>query len=131
MEGLGGTATIQASTQAAGGNRGVVSRSVQAAQQKASKVPAWQGVVAYFPNALLAVAAISKMGAEKHNGGILPTKWRDYPAEVYADALARHLFDESKGYYDSESAMLHAGHLAWNALARLEKLLENIPLKAQ
>lgn len=98
-------------------------------RQKAAKIPLWQGVIAYFSNALQAVGAISRMGAAKHNEGKMPTKWRDYPVEVYADALARHITEEGKGdLYDSESNMLHAGHEAWNALARLEKLLEVHPL---
>lgn len=102
---------------------------VTADQQKAAKVPAWQGVIAYFSRALDAVGAISKMGCVKHNKGVMPTKWRAYPVETYSDALARHIMEEGKGYlYDSESHMLHAGHAAWNALARLEKLLETHPL---
>lgn len=81
--------------------------------------------MAYFPNALLAIGAISKFGCVKHNKGIMPTKWRDYPETVYANSLSRHILDEARtGLYDSESHMLHAGHAAWNALARLEKLLE-------
>ena len=98
-------------------------------KQKAAKVPVWQGVIAYFSNALAAVGAISKFGAAKHNEGKMPTNWRAYECSVYADALARHIFEEGKGdLYDSDSGMLHAGHEAWNALARLEKLLEVHPL---
>ena len=101
----------------------------KADQQKAAKVPVWQGVISYFSNALHAVGSISKFGAAKHNEGKMPTKWRAYECSVYADALARHIFEEGKGdLYDSESGMLHAGHEAWNALARLEKLLEVHPL---
>lgn len=97
--------------------------------QKAAKAPVWQGVIAYFSRALEVVGAISRMGCVKHNNGVMPTKWRDYPVETYSDALARHILEEGKGYlYDSESHMLHAGHAAWNALARLEKLLETHPL---
>jgi hypothetical protein len=100
-----------------------------AEKQKAAKVPVWQGVFAYFSRALEAVGNVSKFGAAKHNNGNLPTKWRDYPADVYADALARHILVENGGeLYDSESNMLHACHEAWNALARLEKLLETYPL---
>lgn len=98
---------------------------VTPAEQKAGKIPVWQGVFAYFSNALQAVGAISKFGAHKHNDGAFPTKWRAYKADVYGDALARHITEENKGdLYDSESNMLHAAHEAWNALARLEKLLE-------
>jgi hypothetical protein len=104
-------------------------KQTEADKQKAAKVPVWQGVFAYFSNALHAVGTISKFGAAKHNEGVMPTKWRDYPADVYADALARHILVENGGeLYDSESNMLHAGHEVWNALARLEKLLEVYPL---
>lgn len=102
---------------------------VTPSEQKAAKTPVWQGVFAYFSNALDAVGAISKFGCVKHNNGNMPTKWREYPVTIYADALARHIVEEGKGnLYDSESHMLHAGHEAWNALARLEKLLETNPL---
>lgn len=98
-------------------------------KQKAAKVPVWQGFIAYFSRAMVAVGAVSKFGAGKHNNGNMPTKWRDYGVDVYANALARHMTEEGKGdLYDSESNMLHAAHEAWNALARLEKLLEVVPL---
>lgn len=99
-------------------------------KQKASKVPVWEGVIAYFSNALNAVGAISRFGSVKHNDGKFPTKWREYSAPVYANALARHIVDECRtgDLYDRESNMLHAAHEAWNALARLEKLLELHPL---
>lgn len=101
----------------------------KADEQKAAKVPMWDGVFLYFSNALKAVGEISKFGARKHNNGVMPTKWRDYESKVYANALARHIIEENIGeMYDSESNMLHAGHEAWNALARLEKLLETLPL---
>lgn len=101
-------------------------------KQKAAKVPVWQGVFAYFSNALNAVGAVSRFGAAKHNEGKFPTGWRDYSADTYGDALARHILVENGGeLYDSESNMLHAGHEAWNALARLEKLLETYPLVKQ
>lgn len=95
-------------------------------KQKAAKVPVWQGVFAYFSAALHAVGAVSRFGAGKYNDGKFPTEWRNYEPVVYADALARHITDENKSgdLYDTESNMLHAAHEAWNALARLEKLLE-------
>lgn len=97
--------------------------------QKAAKVPVWQGVFAYFANALQAVGAISKFGCVKHNEGKMPTKWREYPLATYSDALARHITEEAKGVlYDPESRMLHAAHVAWNAFARLELLLAENPL---
>lgn len=99
---------------------------------KAAKVPMWQGVFAYFSQALLAVGVISKFGSVKHNEGKFPTAWKEYPATTYADANARHILAEGKsGLYDLESGYLHAAHAAWNALARLELLLEIWPLEFQ
>lgn len=96
---------------------------------KASKVPVWQGVFAYFSQALLAIAAISKFGSVKHNNGNFPTTWKDNPATTYADALGRHIMAEGKdGLYDPESGKLHAAHAAWNAVARLELLLNDNPI---
>lgn len=99
-------------------------------KQKAAKVPVWEGVLNYFPAALLAVGAISKFGSAKHNDGKFPTLWRKYPTVTYGNALSRHILDECRtgDSYDGESNMLHAAHEAWNALARLEKLLEEYPL---
>ena len=43
---------------------------------------------------------------------------------AYAGRAMRHLLAESHTErYDDESGMLHAAHVAWNALARLEILL--------
>lgn len=80
----------------------------------------------------MAVGLISKFGSVKHNNGKMPTMWRQYEETVYGDALARHILNENvDGLYDPESGTLHAGHAAWNALARLEKLLEKHPLQKQ
>lgn len=78
-----------------------------------------------FPRALKAVAEISTYGARKYS----PRGWEKVPqgVERYTDALGRHLLDELAGeMVDPESGRLHAAHLAWNALARLElQLREN------
>lgn len=84
------------------------------------KAPIFQGVLAYFPLALEKVALVSLGGAEKYSwNGFLEVE--DGPNR-YANALARHLTEESFGPHD-QSGQLHAAHAAWNALARLELLL--------
>lgn len=98
------------------------------------KAPVVQGNFNYFPNALIAVALISKYGAEKYN---VPYSDRNF-AKVdnavnrYLDAQGRHTLGEAiDGFWDPESEFLHAAHTAWNALARLEMLLtkEKLPLR--
>lgn len=99
------------------------------------KAPLVQGCLHYFPRALLAVAMISKHGAEKYNVPFSDQNWRKVTDGIkrYTDADGRHLLgDAIDGPYDPDSDYLHAAHHAWDALARLEKMLETgIPLKKE
>lgn len=87
------------------------------------KAPVARGVLQYFPHALAEVAKVSAAGAHKYawNG------WRAVPDGFtrYSDALGRHLLAECDGPLDAETGCLHAAQVAWNALARLELLLES------
>jgi len=86
------------------------------------KAPIYRGAVSYFPRAIEAVAAVSGFGASKY-------AWKGWEGvddgyNRYSDAMVRHLAYEGKGeILDPDSGLLHAGHAAWNALARLELLL--------
>ena len=76
-------------------------------------------MVSDFANALLAVSEVSTFGAKKY----APHSWATVPnaRERYNDALYRHLFLAAAGEaQDQESKLLHAAHVAWNALALLE-----------
>lgn len=93
------------------------------AKLDATKAPAWRGTTAYFPRALLAVAEVSAFGAAKYTWG----GWRSVPEGQarYTDAMQRHLLGESiDGPKDPETGLLHAAQVAWNALARLELVLD-------
>lgn len=86
------------------------------------KAPIYRGVLAYFPDAVASVAAVSAFGASKYawNG------WLHVPDGLgrYTDAMVRHLTAEGKGeVLDPESRLRHASHVAWNALARLQLIL--------
>ncbi len=75
-----------------------------------------------FPRALAAVIEVATAGAEKYTDG----GWARVPCGQtrYTDALLRHLEKEALGEErDQDSGSLHAAHLAWNALARLELML--------
>lgn len=79
-------------------------------------------VLGGFARALSAVADVGTYGARKYtdNG------WRTVPdgIERYSEAMLRHWLSEAKGEQcDLETKLLHAAHLAWNALARLELML--------
>lgn len=75
-----------------------------------------------FANALWAVAEVGTYGANKYTDD----GWEKVPDGFrrYTDAMYRHLLQEHMGgAVDQESGLLHAAHVAWNALARLELLL--------
>ena len=93
------------------------------AKADAGKIPLLRGCYQYFPRALLAVAQVSQVGANKYS-------WKgwekvDDGQNRYGDALARHLSEEAiSGPYDAETGSLHAAQVAWNSLARLELILK-------
>lgn len=73
----------------------------------------------YFPNALRGVCDVSEFGAKKYCVG----GWKSVKNghTRYSDALLRHYLDECSGEtHDSDSALHHDLHVAWNALARAE-----------
>ena len=88
----------------------------------AGKSPVMQGVLQYFPRALLEIGRVSEEGAKEYT-------WRGWETvsngEIrYGNALSRHLLMEGiEGEYDSKTGLLHAAQEAWNALARLELIL--------
>jgi len=79
-------------------------------------------VLGDFARALEAVAQVGTFGAQKYSAH----NWLAVPCgiERYSDAMLRHWLAEGRGEpRDRDSGLLHAAHLAWNALARLELLL--------
>lgn len=90
------------------------------------KPPIVQGCFNYFPKALLEVSKVSKYGTEKYNLNYADRNYLRVENGVvrYTDALGRHLLDEQVvGPIDLESNCLNAAMVAWNALARLEIML--------
>lgn len=83
-------------------------------------VPLLSGLFDYFPDALAAVAFISKIGNDKHNPGE-PMHWSRDKSNDHAECAARHLVD--RGTFDSEGYR-HSAYAAWRALANLQIELE-------
>ena len=101
----------------------------------AGKAPLVQGCLHYFPQALLAVATVSQYGATKYNVPFEDKNWSRLPnaEKRYGDGLGRHIALEGLELWDTGnfdptgakgSGLLHAAHAAWNALAKLELLLD-------
>lgn len=83
-------------------------------------VPVATGFVDYFPDAIAAVAAVSKAGNDQHNPG-KPLHWDRSKSTDEADCLMRHFME--RGTYDSDGQR-HSAKVAWRALALLQKEIE-------
>lgn len=89
-----------------------------AAKRKAT--PIFSGVLRYFPDALAAVAELSRIGNEQHNPGE-PLHWARSKSGDEWDALTRHLLEV--GTFDTDGVR-HAAKVAWRGLAGLQKEIE-------
>jgi hypothetical protein len=83
-------------------------------------MPLASGVLDYFPDALLVVAEVSRIGNEQHHPGA-PLHWDKSKSADEADALMRHLVD--RGTRDSDGVR-HSAKVAWRALALLQRELD-------
>ena len=66
---------------------------------------------------LSAVCRVWEFGADKYE----KSNWKkvDNAVDRYTNAMLRHLMEEEAKPFDDESELLHAAHVAWNAIARL------------
>lgn len=83
--------------------------------------PIFSGVLRYFPDALAAVARLSKLGNDKHNPGE-PLHWSRDKSNDHGDCIVRHQIDFDM--IDPETGEYHAVAVAWRALAQLQLLEE-------
>ena len=82
--------------------------------------PIGTGVIDYFPNAIIEVARVSKIGNDQHNPGE-PLHWDRSKSQDQADALMRHFIE--RGTVDKDGVR-HSAKLAWRALALLQLEIE-------
>lgn len=85
--------------------------------------PVYSGVLAYFPDALQAVAQVSWMGNAQHNPGE-PLHWARHKSTDQLDAATRHLIDHAKGITVDTDGGYHLAKAAWRVLAELQLVLE-------
>lgn len=83
-------------------------------------LPVVSGVLDYFPDAILAVAEVSRIGSEQHHPG-KPLHWDRSKSKDQADTLVRHLME--RGTRDTDGAR-HTAKVAWRALALLQLEIE-------
>jgi len=82
--------------------------------------PLASGVLDYFPDALIEVARVSRVGNDQHNPG-QPLHWAKEKSTDEADSLLRHLIDRGKRDKDG---MRHSAKVAWRSLALLQREIE-------
>ena len=81
-----------------------------------------------FADPLVEVSKVWSFGADKYT----KSNWKkvDNAIDRYTNAMLRHLITETDQLRDSESELMHAAHVAWNALARLHFIIqEQKPIK--
>jgi len=98
---------------------------VESKHAKRKATPVYSGVLKYFPNAIKYVSQVSKAGNDQHHPD-KPLHWDKSKSTDEPDALVRHLIDHSVNPVDDDG-ILHAGKVAWRALALLERYLDDNP----
>lgn len=88
-------------------------------------VPIYSGCFKYFPDALAAVAELSRVGNDQHNPG-QPLHWAKEKSTDELDALARHLLDVADQGDDAADGdgIMHATKVAWRSLANLQRIFD-------
>jgi hypothetical protein len=87
----------------------------ESAMRKAA--PVWSGVLNYFPDALMAIARVSKAGNDKHNPG-QPLHWSREKSSDHMDCAARHMLTPYE--IDPDSKEVHLANAVWRLLAQLQ-----------
>src|SRR5574344_46038 len=88
--------------------------------QERKSAPIYSGVLKYFPDAIAAVAQLSKIGNDQHNPG-QQLHWAREKSADHHDCLIRHAMDA--GTIDTDGVR-HSAKVAWRALAALQLELE-------
>lgn len=88
--------------------------------QERKSAPIYSGVLQYFPDAIVAVAQLSKKGNDQHNPG-QPLHWAREKSADHHDCLIRHAMEA--GTIDTDGVR-HSAKVAWRALAALQLELE-------
>ena len=89
-------------------------------KQARKAIPIATGVLDYFPDALAAIAEVSKTGNDQHNPGE-PLHWAREKSTDQADCLIRHFLE--RGKLDDDGGR-HSAKMAWRALALLQLEIE-------
>ena len=95
-------------------------RLVNPSAEDRKKMPVYNGVLKYFPDAIREVSKCSQAGNDQHHSD-KPLHWDRSKSGDELDALTRHLLEV--GTTDTDGVK-HSAKVAWRALANLQKELE-------
>ena len=81
-----------------------------------------------FKTPIEELCKVWEFGANKYE----KSNWKKLanPIDRYTNAMLRHLLAEETNLVDDESGLLHAAHIAFNALARLHFIARNKDVNA-
>jgi hypothetical protein len=86
-------------------------------------LPIFRGPLMYFPDAMLALAAVCKAGNDQHNPGE-PMHWARGKSMEQMDTALRHMMDHGLGATRDTDGMYHLAKAAWRVLAELQLTIE-------
>ncbi len=86
-------------------------------------LPIFRGPILYFPDALLALAAVCKAGNDQHNPGE-PMHWAREKSTEQMDTALRHMMDHGMGVTVDTDGQWHLAKAAWRILAELQLTIE-------
>jgi dATP/dGTP diphosphohydrolase len=86
-------------------------------------LPIFDGVLMYFPDAIAAVAEVSRIGNEQHNPGE-PLHWARGKSMDQMNTAVRHLMDHGTGTRHDSDGARHLAKAAWRVLAALQLDIE-------
>lgn len=94
------------------------------------KAPVMTGAFLLFPRAMIEIAKVSKLGADKYGVTLPDQNWLEVENNYnrYTDAVGRHLLGEvinGPTNVEGNTEVLHAAQAAWDSLCRLEIYLVN------
>jgi len=86
-------------------------------------LPIFTGPMMYFPDALLAIAAVCKAGNDQHNPGE-PLHWAREKSTDQLNTALRHMMDHGTGNRMDVDGTYHLAKAAWRLLAELQLSIE-------
>lgn len=92
-------------------------------KQARKRMPIATGALAYFPDAIAAVAHCSVIGNEQHAPGE-PLHWVREKSMDHTDTIVRHLVDHMTADPIDADGVPHIVKVAWRALAEAQLFLE-------